>query len=158
MLLGGEWLCVLFPHALVCQHWDLQGAVPAALPCPALPCLVPHLTCVVWCAGLQTRFATDERVYKAFLEILNMYRKGNKSISQVYDEVSLTARQPQQQQHHRRSSSSSSSSSSSCHKGEEGLGGGCITSRPAGQAVQYAVQLVTEHQHVMSSVPSSCCS
>ena len=36
---------------------------------------------------LQTRFATDERVYKAFLEILNMYRKGQKNISNVYDEV-----------------------------------------------------------------------
>ena len=36
---------------------------------------------------LQSRFANDERVYKAFLEILNMYRKGQKSITQVYDEV-----------------------------------------------------------------------
>ena len=36
---------------------------------------------------LQTQFATDERVYKAFLEILNMYRKGQKNISNVYDEV-----------------------------------------------------------------------
>ncbi len=35
----------------------------------------------------QTRFANDERVYKAFLEILNMYRKGQKTINQVYDEV-----------------------------------------------------------------------
>lgn len=26
-------------------------------------------------------------MYKAFLEILNMYRKGQKSITQVYDEV-----------------------------------------------------------------------
>lgn len=38
---------------------------------------------------LQTRFATDERVYKAFLEILNMYRKGQKNITHVYEEVSL---------------------------------------------------------------------
>lgn len=38
--------------------------------------------------SLQTRFATDERVYKAFLEILNMYRKGQKTITNVYDEVS----------------------------------------------------------------------
>lgn len=37
--------------------------------------------------GVQTRFATDERVYKAFLEILNMYRKGQKTISNVYEEV-----------------------------------------------------------------------
>lgn len=36
---------------------------------------------------VQSRFANDERVYKAFLEILNMYRKGMKSIQQVYDEV-----------------------------------------------------------------------
>jgi paired amphipathic helix protein Sin3a len=33
------------------------------------------------------RFQTDERVYKAFLEILNMYRKGQKTISNVYEEV-----------------------------------------------------------------------
>ena len=36
---------------------------------------------------VQTRFATDERVYKAFLEILNMYRKGQKTIGNVYEEV-----------------------------------------------------------------------
>jgi paired amphipathic helix protein Sin3a len=36
---------------------------------------------------IKTRFANDERVYKAFLEILNMYRKNLKSISQVYEEV-----------------------------------------------------------------------
>jgi len=40
-----------------------------------------------WC--LQTRFAQDERVYKAFLEILNMYRKGQKTITNVYDEVCM---------------------------------------------------------------------
>ena len=33
------------------------------------------------------RFQNDERVYKAFLEILNMYRKGQKSINMVYEEV-----------------------------------------------------------------------
>ena len=38
---------------------------------------------------MQTRFASDERVYKAFLEILNMYRKGQKTIGNVYEEVSL---------------------------------------------------------------------
>ena len=37
----------------------------------------------------QTRFSSDERVYKAFLEILNMYRKGTKTIGNVYEEVSL---------------------------------------------------------------------
>ncbi|DBA68064.1 TPA: hypothetical protein ACH3X2_014084 [Trebouxia sp. C0005] len=41
---------------------------------------------------IKTRFATDERVYKAFLEILNMYRKGQKNISNVYDEVALLFR------------------------------------------------------------------
>lgn len=45
------------------------------------------LITLVFCS--QTRFATDERVYKAFLEILNMYRKGQKNISNVYDEVML---------------------------------------------------------------------
>jgi histone deacetylase complex regulatory component SIN3 len=48
------------------------------------------LTCLLVCDYLsctQSRFASDERVYKAFLEILNMYRKGQKSITQVYDEV-----------------------------------------------------------------------
>jgi paired amphipathic helix protein Sin3a len=37
---------------------------------------------------VQTRFANDEGVYKAFLEILNMYRKGQKTINNVYDLVS----------------------------------------------------------------------
>ena len=32
-------------------------------------------------------FQNNERVYKAFLEILNMYRKEEKSISEVYEEV-----------------------------------------------------------------------
>ena len=40
---------------------------------------------------LQTRFANDERVYKAFLEILNMYRKGQKNITNVYEEVCLAS-------------------------------------------------------------------
>ena len=39
----------------------------------------------------QTRFANDERVYKAFLEILNMYRKSQKTITNVYEEVSAPA-------------------------------------------------------------------
>eukprot|EP00879_Flechtneria_rotunda_P010154 GHRR01010615.1.p1 GENE.GHRR01010615.1~~GHRR01010615.1.p1 ORF type:complete len:776 (+),score=281.26 GHRR01010615.1:210-2537(+) len=41
---------------------------------------------------IKTRFAQDERVYKAFLEILNMYRKGQKSITNVYDEVAVLFR------------------------------------------------------------------
>ena len=36
---------------------------------------------------MQTRFACDEGVYKAFLEILNMYRKGQKTINNVYELV-----------------------------------------------------------------------
>ena len=36
---------------------------------------------------IKTRFANNERVYKAFLEILNMYRKEEKSINEVYEEV-----------------------------------------------------------------------
>lgn len=36
---------------------------------------------------LQQRFVNNERVYKAFLEILNMYRKGHKTINMVYEEV-----------------------------------------------------------------------
>jgi len=36
---------------------------------------------------IKRRFWDNERVYKAFLEILNMYRKGLKSITQVYHEV-----------------------------------------------------------------------
>eukprot|EP00882_Tetradesmus_deserticola_P017808 GHRQ01019100.1.p1 GENE.GHRQ01019100.1~~GHRQ01019100.1.p1 ORF type:complete len:190 (+),score=74.67 GHRQ01019100.1:374-943(+) len=41
---------------------------------------------------IKTRFASDERVYKAFLEILNMYRKGQKTITNVYDEVAVLFR------------------------------------------------------------------
>ena len=37
---------------------------------------------------IKQRFANDDRVYKAFLEILNMYRKGQKNIQSVYQEVS----------------------------------------------------------------------
>ncbi|KAF5726781.1 paired amphipathic helix protein Sin3-like 4-like isoform X3 [Tripterygium wilfordii] len=36
---------------------------------------------------IKTRFQGDDRVYKSFLDILNMYRKENKSISDVYMEV-----------------------------------------------------------------------
>lgn len=59
---------------------------PAALSLPPaqfLPGLYPICTSIV----PQQRFSSDERVYKAFLEILNMYRKGQKTISDVYSEV-----------------------------------------------------------------------
>lgn len=36
---------------------------------------------------LQTRFQGDDFVYKSFLDILNMYRKENKAIAEVYNEV-----------------------------------------------------------------------
>ncbi len=46
------------------------------------------MRCLTQRSMLQTRFATDERVYKAFLEILNLYRKGQKTIGNVYEEAS----------------------------------------------------------------------
>ncbi|XP_028796665.1 paired amphipathic helix protein Sin3-like 4, partial [Neltuma alba] len=36
---------------------------------------------------IKSRFQGDDHVYKSFLDILNMYRKENKSISEVYQEV-----------------------------------------------------------------------
>jgi paired amphipathic helix protein Sin3a len=36
---------------------------------------------------IKARFQTNEQVYKSFLEILNMYRKGSKNITEVYQEV-----------------------------------------------------------------------
>ena len=41
---------------------------------------------------IKQRFAGDERVYKAFLEILNMYRRGRKTINDVYAEVAVLFR------------------------------------------------------------------
>ncbi|KAI3467443.1 hypothetical protein Pfo_024106 [Paulownia fortunei] len=38
---------------------------------------------------IKTRFQGNDHVYKAFLDILNMYRKDNKSITEVYQEVSV---------------------------------------------------------------------
>ncbi|KAG8383142.1 hypothetical protein BUALT_Bualt05G0153900 [Buddleja alternifolia] len=38
---------------------------------------------------IKTRFQGDDHVYKAFLDILNMYRKDHKSITEVYQEVSV---------------------------------------------------------------------
>jgi histone deacetylase complex regulatory component SIN3 len=37
---------------------------------------------------VQNRFLSDERQYNAFLKILNQYREGHMSITQVYEEVS----------------------------------------------------------------------
>ncbi|ESQ41476.1 hypothetical protein EUTSA_v10012461mg [Eutrema salsugineum] len=37
---------------------------------------------------IKKRFQHDEDVYKSFLDILNMYRKDNKDITEVYNEVS----------------------------------------------------------------------
>ncbi|KAL1187808.1 Paired amphipathic helix protein Sin3-like 4 [Cardamine amara subsp. amara] len=41
---------------------------------------------------IKTRFQGDDRVYKSFLDILNMYRKENKSITEVYQEVAILFR------------------------------------------------------------------
>ncbi|KAH9609157.1 hypothetical protein KSS87_002383 [Heliosperma pusillum] len=41
---------------------------------------------------IKLRFQGDDRVYKSFLDILNMYRKENKTISEVYQEVALLFR------------------------------------------------------------------
>lgn len=42
---------------------------------------------IIYVNKIKTRFQNDEQVYKTFLDILNMYRKGNKSINEVYREV-----------------------------------------------------------------------
>ncbi|KAL9240901.1 hypothetical protein vseg_015069 [Gypsophila vaccaria] len=41
---------------------------------------------------IKLRFQGDDRVYKSFLDILNMYRKENKTITEVYQEVALLFR------------------------------------------------------------------
>ncbi|XP_072983641.1 paired amphipathic helix protein Sin3-like 3 isoform X1 [Typha latifolia] len=38
---------------------------------------------------IKSRFRNDEHVYRSFLDILNMYRKDNKSIHDVYQEVAI---------------------------------------------------------------------
>ncbi|KAL5572222.1 hypothetical protein UlMin_021819 [Ulmus minor] len=38
---------------------------------------------------IKTRFQGDDHVYKSFLDILNLYRKENRSITKVYQEISL---------------------------------------------------------------------
>ncbi|XP_023643046.1 paired amphipathic helix protein Sin3-like 5 isoform X2 [Capsella rubella] len=38
---------------------------------------------------IKARFGGDDRAYKKFLDILNMYRKDSKSINEVYQEVTL---------------------------------------------------------------------
>ncbi|KAK4715701.1 hypothetical protein R3W88_014039 [Solanum pinnatisectum] len=41
---------------------------------------------------IKTRFQGDDFVYKSFLDILNLYRKENKAIAEVYNEVSYLFR------------------------------------------------------------------
>lgn len=41
--------------------------------------------------SLQKHFQNDDHVYKSFLNILNMYRKKHKGITEVYDEVSSSS-------------------------------------------------------------------
>lgn len=60
-------------HCVHIARWQRQQ------PCSADAAGIPTL--------MQNRFSDDERVYKAFLEILNMYRKGQKTITNVYEEV-----------------------------------------------------------------------
>ena len=38
---------------------------------------------------VKARFLTEEHVYKSFLENLNMYEKGKKTIDEVYQEVAM---------------------------------------------------------------------
>ena len=64
---------------------------PAGAP-PAPKQAVEFDQAIAYVNKIKTRFAADERVYKAFLEILNMYRKGQKTIANVYDEVALLFR------------------------------------------------------------------
>eukprot|EP00887_Chlorella_sp_A99_P007276 scaffold2.g7276.t1 len=66
-----------------------QSALPAA-PAPKQP--VEFDQAITYVNKIKQRFASDERVYKAFLEILNMYRKGQKTIANVYEEVALLFR------------------------------------------------------------------
>ncbi|VVA94715.1 unnamed protein product [Arabis nemorensis] len=42
---------------------------------------------------IKARFQGDDRVYKSFLDILNMYRKDSKSITEVYQEVAILFRE-----------------------------------------------------------------
>ncbi|KAI4385181.1 hypothetical protein MLD38_003236 [Melastoma candidum] len=42
---------------------------------------------------IKTRFQGDDHVYKSFLDVLNMYRKENKSIREVYQEVAVLFRE-----------------------------------------------------------------
>ena len=61
-------------------------------PAPVAKPAVEFNQAITYVNKIKQRFANDERVYKAFLEILNMYRKGQKTISNVYDEVALLFR------------------------------------------------------------------
>ncbi|XP_047310772.1 paired amphipathic helix protein Sin3-like 2 [Impatiens glandulifera] len=38
---------------------------------------------------LKKRFQNDDQVYKSFLDILNMYRKGHKDVTELYQEVAI---------------------------------------------------------------------
>lgn len=45
------------------------------------PCSLTHIFCE------QTRFLDEEQTYRTFLEILDMYRKGEKSVRRLLYEV-----------------------------------------------------------------------
>ena len=65
------------------EEAERQKGGAAAAPKPQ----VEFVHAISYVNKIKTRFSNDESVYKAFLEILNMYRKNLKSISQVYEEV-----------------------------------------------------------------------
>ncbi|CAN8239173.1 unnamed protein product [Cochlearia groenlandica] len=44
---------------------------------------------------VKTRFDGDKQVYQSFLDVLKMYRVGNKNINEVYDEVAILFREHQ---------------------------------------------------------------
>eukprot|EP00898_Chlorokybus_atmophyticus_P000738 jgi/Chlat1/1665/Chrsp127S08674 len=72
---------------------DVADDVPQEPPGPPQPKPPPPKThvefdqAINYVNKIKHRFQQDERVYKAFLEILNMYRKGLKTIAKVYEEV-----------------------------------------------------------------------
>jgi histone deacetylase complex regulatory component SIN3 len=84
-----------FPHLYVpldVQGYEIRLDEAPKWPPPPPKAPVEFDQAISYVNKIKQRFANDERVYKAFLEILNMYRKGQKTISNVYDEVALLFR------------------------------------------------------------------
>lgn len=59
---------------------------------PALKKPVEFEEAISFVNKIKTRFQGDDHVYKSFLDILNMYRKENKKITEVYEEVAALFR------------------------------------------------------------------